>query len=130
MNKIRNYRGWYMRDDRPKFRTGSFLFNLMPNGRGSHWVALFIKNDRADYLDPYAVNPPQNIKRFIKDNATAIYYNGTQLQKKGTVTCGYFCTIFLWWMYNGGTHYDFIHNYFSSDRDNNEKMIKEIVDNI
>lgn len=75
----------------------SFIVNLdSKNLPGSHWVAIFFRNDVAFYFDSYGYPPiNKSILRFLKKNSKAIRFNPFCFQDDSSTSCGYFCLYFL-----------------------------------
>lgn len=42
MSKIKEFIGWFMRDNLPKYSEGSFIVNTdKSSGNGIHWIAIY-----------------------------------------------------------------------------------------
>lgn len=102
--------GVYFKDEIPKklkFNTG-YIINLddsvdemgRPN-EGTHWTCLQVnqyKNGLIEpiYFDPYGVEPPEAIKKFIKDNTNKyLPYTTKDVQSLMNSACGWYCAAFL-----------------------------------
>jgi hypothetical protein len=65
---------------------------------GTHWTALFIKNNIAVYFDSYGLAPPKDIKQFCKSKK--LIYNTDTIQSFESTACGYYCILFLYHLNN------------------------------
>ena len=87
----------------------SYIINLQnedDEGNGSHWCCFQVnknKNDKLQviYMDTYAVEPPEIVKKRIKDNFN-LYTNYTtkNIQSIMAHTCGWYCLAFLHFINN------------------------------
>lgn len=75
----------------------SFIINLDPKHLpGSHWVAIYFRNDVAFYFDSFGQRPQnRDIITFLRENAKNIRCNAHGFQNFNTFTCGHFCLYFL-----------------------------------
>ena len=78
---------------------------------GTHWVAIYVKNDVATYFDSFGVEHILKvIPKFIGNKITkAKVY---KIQDCDSITCGYFCHGFINFMLNNNRPADFA-NLFS-----------------
>ena len=75
---------------------------------GSHWVALYVKNNVVTYFDSFGVeHVPNEIKKFI-DHKNLIL-NIFRIQIYDSILCGYFCIRFINFMFKGKTLNDDFH---------------------
>ena len=83
------------RDNLPKLENGSYVINLDEYyDIGSHWVALYVRNNDVTYFDFFVVEHiPKEIKTFIgnKNIKTNIF----RIQVCDSIMCGYFCIRFI-----------------------------------
>ena len=73
---------------------------------GTHWIALYVKNNAVIYFDSFAVeHVPKEIKKFIglKNIKTNIF----RIQADNSIMYGYFCTGFIDLMFTGKALIDF-----------------------
>ena len=85
----------YSRDTLPnKIRDGSYVKNLDEYfDIGTHWIALYVKNNFS-YFDSFGVEHiPKEIKTFIKNRN--IKTNIFRIQAYDSIMCGYFCIAFI-----------------------------------
>ena len=107
------FNGVYSRNNLPKtIKNGAHPINLDEyTGTGTHWIALYLKNNEVTYFDSFGVEYiPQEIIKFIgnKDIKTNIF----RIQAYDSIMCGYFCILFIEFMLNGKILSDFT-NLFS-----------------
>ena len=62
------------------------------SGNGTHWVALYSDNGKNYYFDSYDIQPPKELKRYLR---SPIFYNTEQIQPKQEVFCGHMCLCVL-----------------------------------
>ena len=107
------FNGVYSRDNLPKIKDGAYVINLDEySDIGTHWVALYVKNNDVTYFDSFGVEHiPKEIKEFIKNKN--IKTNISRIQAYDSIICGYFCIGFIDFMFSGKTLTDFT-NLFSS----------------
>lgn len=133
----KSFKGIFMSDEIPKREVGSYIFNL-DNSKGdfsqeddssigNHWVGLVVKNDKAEYLDPFAQPPHENIIKWLKRRRPdfPIWYNTTQIQDLKSDNCGWYVIDFLTDIAKGMSFYDSIHKYDQKDPKKNEKTIEK-----
>ena len=102
------FNGVYSRDNLPKrMKNGAYVINLDEYAdEGTDWIALYVKNNEAIYLDSFGVeHVPIEIKRFIghKNVKTNIF----RIQTDNSIMCGYFCIGFIGFMFANKTLIDF-----------------------
>ena len=90
------FNGVYSRNNLPKtIKNGAYAINLDEyTGTGTHWIALYLKNNEVTYFDSFGVEYiPQEIIKFIgnKDIKTNIF----RIQAYDSIMCGYFCILFI-----------------------------------
>ena len=105
------------------YKNKFFIINLdnsFENGGsgGSHWVALSTFKDYPIYFDSYAVYPPLEVEKFIKQKYKKFYYWNSQIQGIRASYCGWICIMFLNVLYKdfilkNKTFFEFV-NYFES----------------
>ena len=89
------FNGVYSRDNLPnKIKDGGYVINLDDySDIGTHWVALYVKNNDITYFDSFGVEHiPMGIKEFIKNKS--IKTNIFRIQSYESM-CGYFCIGFI-----------------------------------
>ena len=98
------FNGVYFRDNLPdKIKNGAYVINLDEYSHiGTHWIALYILNDKATYFDSFeAEHIPKEIKKFIKGSIDkfTIVANIFRIQAYDSVMCGHFCIAFIDFMF-------------------------------
>ena len=88
--------GVFSKDQLPKKRIiGSYYVNLQDNdkGNGTHWVYMRIFDcGSALYFDSFGVNPPEDVRYFLKPFAP-FPFNNRQIQDLKSENCGRFCIL-------------------------------------
>ena len=106
------FNGVYSRNNLSKIKNGAYVISLGEyENIGTHWIALFLKNNEVIYFDSFGVEyVPKEIKKFIrnKDIRTNIF----RIQDYNSIMCGYFCILFIDFMFKRKTSNDFT-NLFS-----------------
>ena len=89
-NELR-FNGVYSRDNFTEIKDGVYVINLDEySDIGTHWIALYVKNDVV-YFDFFGVEHiPKDIKAFI-DSSLSITTNIFRIQAYDSIMCGYFC---------------------------------------
>ena len=110
-----------------QFKNGSYILNL----GNQHWTALYIKDKQGIYFDSYGEIYPTPIKKFCPN----IIYNDDTIQSLNSVTCGYYCLFFLYWMTNKFKYnMQYTLNNFRAKFDDNEmkndKLLQAYIKNI
>ena len=118
--------GVFSRDNLPnKIKYGAYIINLDEYSNiGTHWTALYIKNNYITYFDSFRVeHVPKEIKKFISNRN--IKTNIFRIQAYDSIMCGYFCIGFIDFMFKGKTLTEFTNlflpnnfyfNFFSNNR--------------
>ena len=118
-----------MRDEKPKKHRSTFtIWNLdSKNSTGTHWTASCItSNGKAMYFDSFGVPPPEAIKSYLKQADPEFLMNNHQVQETFSLSCGWFCVLFIFFIDRGGDYYDFLHKLFGFDLDRNERILAGI----
>ena len=89
---------------------------------GTHWIALYVKNNEVIYFDGFGVeHVPKEIKRFTGDKNTKT--NIFRIQADNSIICGYFFIGFINFMFAGKTLTDFTSLFSPYDFKRNDKII-------
>ena len=108
------FNGVFSRNNLPKtIKKGAYVINLdNSKNTGTHWVVLFVKSNEMIYFDSFGVEHiPKEIKEFIKNKDIKTNLFRICLECN-SVMCGYFCILFIEFMFKGKTLNDFT-NFFS-----------------
>ena len=101
------FNGVFSRNNLPKkkYRMGAYIINLDEYANeGTHWIALFCKENEIVYFDSFGVEYIHNeIKEFIKKfpGNKNIKTNIFRIQQDNSIMCGYFCIGFINFMLAG-----------------------------
>ena len=96
------FNGVYSRDNLPdKIKDGAYVKNLDEySDIGTHWVALYVNNKTATYLNSFGIEQiPIEIKKFISNKN--VIANICRVQNYDWIMCGYFCIGFINYMFDG-----------------------------
>ena len=102
------FNGVFSRNNLPRItQDGGYVVNLDDKGKsGTHWVAIFINDDRATYFDSFGVEHlPKEVVKFLRGKDLNV--NIFRLQPAQSVLCGYYCLKFLDFMFDGKSLTDF-----------------------
>jgi hypothetical protein len=94
---------------------------------GTHWVLLFIKDNKMFYFDSFGIPPPEEVVN--KKNDKRLFYSTNQIQPRNSILCGYFVCACLYWLNKGRDLYDFVDKFGMSNEQKNDKIIKDIFNN-
>ena len=124
------FNGVNSRDNLPnKIKDGAYVINLDEySDRGTHWVAVYVKNNDITYFDSFGVEHILiEIKAFIGRSSSSalldksIKTNIFRIQAYDSIMSGYFCIGFINFMFEGRSLTEYM-NLFSPN--NFIKMIK------
>ena len=118
------FNGVYFRNNLPKtIKNGAYVTNLDEYADvGTHWIALYVKNNEVIYLDSFGVeHVPEEIKKFIgnKDIKTNIF----RIQAYNSIMCGYFRIRLIVFMFPNKTLINFTSVFSPYDFKKNDKII-------
>ena len=119
----------HSRDNLPKTtRDGGYVVNLDDLGKsGTHWVAIYLNNDRATYFDSFGVeHMPREVIRFLKNKD--LHTNIFRVQPADSVLCGYYCIKFLEFMFSGESLHDFTNMFSPTDFLANDAKVLSLFD--
>ena len=96
----------YSKDNLPnKIKDGVYVINLDEySDIGTHWIALYVKNNGIIYFDSFAVEHiPKEIIKFIGSTSLNknIITNIFKIQTQDSIMCRYFCIGFINFMLAG-----------------------------
>ena len=106
-----------------KIKDGAYVINLDEySDTGTHWVALYVDNKTATYLDSFGIDQiPKEIKKFI--NNKNVIANIYRVQNYDSIMCGYFCIGFINYMFDGKRLTDYTNLFFRYDFKKNDDII-------
>ena len=92
-----------------KIKNGAYVINLDEYADvGTHWVALYVKDDEVIYFDSVGVEQvPKEIIMYSTIGHKNIKANIFRIQEDNSVMCGYFCISFLDYMLAGKSLIDY-----------------------
>ena len=106
-----------------KKKGGAYVINLDGySDIGTHWIALYVKNNDITYFDSFEVEHiPKEVKAFIKNKN--IKTNIFRIQAYDSIMCGYFCIGFINFMLKGKSLIEYINLFSSNDFKKNDDTI-------
>ena len=121
------FNGVYSRNNLSKIiKKGAYKINLDEyTNIGTHWIALFVKPKYTVYFDSFGVEHiPKEIKKFIGNKG--IKANIFRLQAYDSIMYGYFCIVFINYMFEGKTLLEYTSLFSPNDFKKNDEIIKSI----
>jgi hypothetical protein len=85
------------------------------------------KNGYAEFFDSFAVVPSIEIQKYLKTSGKLIKYNSVQLQKIDSVTCGYWCCLYILMRKAGLSQYSILYKFNQYGSDSNEKLLIKLL---
>ena len=125
--KIPDFKGIFARDSPEHLhRTGCCVINLDDGvGKGTHWVASFIKSKIIYYFDSFSLPPPVEFVDYARRLEMSYQHNyGYPIQNISSVRCGYYCLYFLDNIWRK-SFYDCLKVFSLADTQKNEMFIKK-----
>ena len=94
---------------------------------GTHWVAIFVNDNRAVYFDSFGVEHlPVEIQRFLRKKD--IHANIYRIQAYDSILCSYYCIKFLDFMFAGKSLADYTSMFSPTDFKLNDQKILKLFD--
>ena len=95
---------------------------------GSHWVAVFIDQDKnGEYFDSYGRMPgKRKIREFLDQNCVSWTWNDKCLQSPYSSVCGHYCMFFLFYRVRGDTMHQCVRG-FGSDLEQNDVLVNSFL---
>jgi hypothetical protein len=125
-----SFEGVFPSDKIPKFcdQPTALVCNLDPQKRpGSHWVAIYIKNNVGEYFDSYGLPPmDNNFINFLNNNCRKWKFNRLELQAFNSTVCGHYCIWFLSEKARGKNAWRQFKN--EKGRENDKLVVKRVRD--
>ena len=97
---------------------------------GSHWIGLFVEDDKTVYyFDSLGRDPNTCIRRFL-EKFKKIFLNKPRFQSVFSENCGYYCIYFIYCMSNSNANYELTFNKLSKNLlnyDNSDSFVYHFV---
>ena len=125
-NKVKQFGGVYSRDNIPRNIEHKFYIVNLDDaaGPGSHWVCIFnCHPDVCYYFDSFGVDPSTEVLQFMKQSHKKILMSTYQIQKLGTIMCGYFCIYVCNQLLNQISFCDILLQFDPKNYQHNDKII-------
>jgi len=128
LKKYDKFNGVFARDQlrNVNFQSGGFVINTDTSSQpGEHWVAIFIdKEGLVKYLDSFGLPPMhEEILDFLDRVATRNWtYNSQPIQSVLSMSCGFFCYLYLVFRFQGLSMQDF-QDFFTNNTRINELLL-------
>ena len=105
---------------------GGYIINLDDLGKnGTHWVAMYVKKNRAIYFDSFGVEHlPEELKKVLSSKNVEL--NLYRIQDFDSIMCGYFCLGFLDYMFAGKTLMNYTSLFSPNDFKKNDDIIASL----
>ena len=126
------FNGVNSRDNLPnKIKDGAYVINLDEySDRGTHWVAVYVKNNDITYFDSFGVEHILiEIKTFIGRSSSSalldksIKTNIFRIQAYDSIMSGYFCIGFINFMFEGRSLTEYTNLFSTNNFIKNDKII-------
>ena len=99
---------------------------------GTHWVTLWIEDNKAVYFDSFGIAMPEEVKQFI--SGMRYEYSEKQIQDLDTGICGFYSIYFLYYMTkmmrrvpHPFKRFQMFLQKFSQEPDDNRKILEELI---
>ena len=118
-----------MRDEIPKKHLSTFtIWNLdSKNSTGTHWTASCITSKgKVLYFDSFGVPAPEAIRQYLMQIDPKYPTNNNQVQETFSLSCGWFCVLWIFFIDRGGVYYDFLHKLFGYNLEVNERILADL----
>ena len=129
-NNIQQFGGVYSRDTLPKLLNPKFyIVNLDDaEGPGTHWVCIYnCDHGVCYYFDSFGVDPCDEVLKFMKQSHKKIAMSTYQIQKLGTIMCGYFCIHVCNELLKNTPFCDILLQFDPTNYSNNDNIIKRLL---
>jgi hypothetical protein len=129
-NNVKHFDGVYSRNNLPKIIEPKFyIVNLDDaKGPGTHWVCIYNCNHNACYyFDSFGVDPCEEVLRFMRQSHKKILGSTYQIQKLGTIMCGYFCIYVCNELMKNTPFHDILLKFDPIHYQNNDSIIKRLL---
>jgi hypothetical protein len=111
---------------RPRKFPVCMVLNLDPlTQRGSHWIAVYAKQNKcAIYFDSLGLKPNQCLHKYLRANFSKIIMNNNRYQSFNSNLCGVYCIVCLHFLSIGYDYESFL-KHLSSTK-NTDNYIKKL----
>ena len=114
-----------------KIKDGTYVINLDEHSDiGTHWIALYVKNNDITYFDSFWVEhiSKEIINIIGRPSSSAslrknLIANIFRIQAYDSVMCGYFCIGFINFIFNGKSFAEYTNLFLPNDFKRNENII-------
>lgn len=114
-------------------RPGGYIINLADMGQeGTHWVSLWIEDNKAVYFDSFGIAMPEDVKQFI--SGMPYEYSQKHIQNIDSGICGFYVIFELYYMTkmmrrvpHPFTRYKMFLKKFSHEPEDNRKILEELI---
>ena len=106
----------------------NLIFPALYSDVGTHWVALYVKNNDITYFDSFRIEhmPKEIIKFIAKKN---IKTNIFRIQAYDLIMCRYFCIGFINFMFKGKTLTEYTNLFSPNNFKENDDIILKYLNN-
>ena len=128
-NTVQEFGGVYSRNNLPAVIEHKFyIVNLDDaKGPGTHWVCIYnCDNNLCYYFDSFGVDPCEEVLSFMRQSHKKIMCSTYQIQKLGTIMCGYFCIYVCNELIKNTPFHDILLKFDPSHYQNNDSIIKRL----
>lgn len=139
-NKITRsiFRGTYAKNETIPFintkTPSAYIINYDTRSEeGSHWVAIFIRNDILFYFDSLCLDftlDPLMFNNILSLKKLFIVSNPARLQSLTTSTCGLYCLLFIYFLARNIPYSTFLNYFKRNDYAYNEKYVLNLYSKI
>ena len=134
LKRIKCFKGTFPKNRIPKKNYKkfpiSFIINTDPDYLpGQHWVALFLENNKAEYMDSFGFKPICcEIQNYLKKyKIKMIKYNTYPLQSISSSTCGAYCILYIKMRCNSFSFKDFLKIFSKNNTRYNDLIATKIL---
>lgn len=86
-------------------QVGSYVLNMADSDDGTggtHWICFLVERingiHHVVYFDPFGLDPPEIVKKYVSKIDDDIVYNNEQLQNENSSICGWYVIYFIYYM--------------------------------
>jgi hypothetical protein len=100
---------------------------------GSHWTCFLIEHHEACYFDSFGIQPPEEVKHYLKD-FIPFCYNTLTIQNPQSGVCGYYVLAYMIFMVENHKKYKHLKDrlsaftsMFDTDVEKNKKILESYI---